>query len=108
MPTRIVAAERVYGPDGLGAVVDSSDKIKSQYFVRHGQIEPKESGRMQSFESNGKVFGRNVETEIAPRVEARVGFGHFSEGGVVHRRTDRVLDRMPQHREGSAFERPVV
>ena len=61
---------------------------------------------VQQLERAWQVVGVDLEAEVAPIGEARVVAREDGEGGVVHRRADRVLDRVTEHGEGGAGARP--
>ena len=82
--------------------------VEGENLVRDGEVEAVKIFSAEKLEGAREVVGVDFETEVAPVREAGVGDGERGEGGVVHRRADRVLDRVPEDGERGAGKTPAV
>ncbi len=107
-PAAVGPKECVDGADGTRGRSDVSDVIDGDDLVRDGEVESAEAFRVKLGERLGEVGGSDLETEIAPGGKARVVRRGRGQRGVVHRRADRVFDRLAEDGESGAVERPGV
>ena len=98
----------VDGADGAGDGFDRGDAVDREDFVRDREVEAVEIFRVEEIEGAREVIGMNLEAKVTPVGEPGGRDGERGEGGVVHGRADRVLDRVAEHGKGGAGERPAV
>lgn len=106
VPALRSAAQRVDRADGSGGCVNRHDFVHRENLVRHGEIEPVETLRMQCLQRLRQFCRRHIEAKIAPVGETRIIQGETRERGVVHQRAERVLNRVAEHGEGRAGKGP--
>ena len=107
-PAAVGPEERVDSADGAGGGDDVRDVLGRDDLVGNREIEPAETFGVKLGERLGEVGGVDLETEIAPGGKARIARGGRGQRGVVHRRADRVFDRLAEDGERGAVEGPGV
>jgi hypothetical protein len=106
LPAAFAPAEGVDGADGTSRGIDLGDAVERDDFVGNGEVDAAEFLRVQKVERLREIVGMDLETEVLPIGEAGVGAGEFGQRGVVHRRADRVFDRVTEDGERGAGARP--
>ncbi len=105
-PAALGPEQAVDGADGARGGGDVDDVVDRDDLVRNGEVEAAETFRVKDGEGLGEIGGSHLEAEVAPWREARIVSGGGGQRGVVHRRADRVLDRLAEDGEGGAVEGP--
>ena len=99
VPAALGPALRIAGAHGPGGRIDLCDAVEGDDFMRDSEVDAAEFFLVQEIEGARQVVRVDFESEILPVAEVCVRAGQFGQCGVVHRRADRVFDRVAEDGE---------